>query len=447
MTVAGGTWTNQNKVRPGVYIRFRTGTNLGLTVGERGVVAICEPLSWGPVGQVMTVESGANMTPFTGYDITNPKNRFLNEIFKGTNRTAAPVLVYLYRPTAASSAAAKVTTGTLTATAKYPGVRGNDITIVITEDVDNEDSFFVSTVVDGEIQDQQTAKTADELTANDWVNFSGTGALTATVGAPLVAGADGTVAASAYSSFLEAIEPYDFDILIYDGTDTTVQDAMVAFVKRLADENGVYSQLVAANLTNPDSRFVINVCSGVTLSDGTELAAEQATWWVGGASAGARYNQSLTYATYPNAVAATPVMTNNQIISALNAGKLILAAEDGKVRVEQDINSLVTYTTDIGKVYRKNRVIRLCNTIANDVYQQFSDNFIGVVNNNEAGRSRFQAVIVGYLLDIQANEGIQNFDAEDVEVLAGDDIDAILVNVAIQAVDSVEKIYMTIEVS
>ena len=148
-----------------------------------------------------------------------------------------------------------------------------------------------------------------------------------------------------------------------------------------------------------------------------------------------------------NAVAATPVMTNNQIISALNAGKLILAAEDGKVRVEQDINSLVTYTTDIGKVYRKNRVIRLCNTIANDIYQQFSDNFLGVVNNNEAGRSRFQAVIVGYLLDIQANEGIQNFDAEDVEVLAGDDIDAILVNVAIQAVDSVEKIYMTIEVS
>lgn len=78
---------------------------------------------------------------------------------------------------------------------------------------------------------------------------------------------------------------------------------------------------------------------------------------MGGAQAGAKYNQSLTYATYPNAVAATPVMTNNQIISALNAGKLILAAEDGKVRVEQDINSLVTYTTDIGKVYRKNRVI------------------------------------------------------------------------------------------
>lgn len=447
MMGAGGTWTNQNKVRPGVYIRFRTGTDLGLTVGERGVVAIPEALSWGPVGEVMTIESGADMTPFTGYDITDPKNRFLNEIFKGSNRTAAPVTVYLYRLSAADAKAAAATAGVLTATARYPGVRGNDVTIVITEDADIEDSFLVSTVVDGEIQDQQTAKTAAELTGNGWVTFSGTGALTATVGAPLTGGADGTAAASAYSAFLTAIEPYQFDILIYDGSDTTVQDAMTAFVKRMADENGQYSQLVAAGLTAPDSRYVINVKSGVTLTDGTALTPAQTTWWVGGAQAGARYNQSLTYAVYPGAAAVTPVLTNGQITAALSAGDLVLTADDGKVRIEQDVNSLVTYTTEIGKAYRKNRVIRLCSTIANDIYRQFTDNFIGVVNNNEAGRSRFKAVIVGYLLDIQDSEGIQNFEAGDVDVLPGDDIDAIVVNVAIQAVDSVEKIYMTVEVS
>ena len=52
-----------------------------------------------------------------------------------------------------------------------------------------------------------------------------------------------------------------------------------------------------------------------------------------------------------------------------------------------------------------------------------------------------------YLLDIQANNGIQNFTADDVEVLPGTDIDAIVVNIVIQAVDSIEKIYMTIEVN
>lgn len=445
--MAGGTWTTQNKVRPGVYIRFTTNRALGLTVGERGVVTICEPMSWGPVGEVMTVANGDDMTPYTGYDITNEKNRFLREIFRGTNRTSPPTTLYLYRPTATSSAKATVTTGTLTATAKYPGVRGNDITIVVTEDVDDEGSFFVSTVVDGEIQDQQSAETVADLVPNNWVDWSGTGALTATVGAPLTSGADGTVAASAYSDYLEAIEPYKFDVIIYDGTDSTVQDSMVGFVNRLADENGQYTQLVAANLTAPDSRFVINVMSGVTLADGTTLTPQQVTWWAGGATAGAQFNESLTYATYPTAVAVSPLLTNNQIISALQSGQFILVADFDEVHVEQDIDSLTTYTTDIGVVYKKNRIIRLCNTIANDIYKQFSQNYIGVVNNNDAGRARFKAAIVGYLYQIQDAEGIQNFDPEDVEVLPGIDIDAIVVNVAFYAVDSVEKVYMSVSVS
>ena len=286
-----------------------------------------------------------------------------------------------------------------------------------------------------------------DLVPNDWVDWSGTGALTATVGAPLTSGADGTVAASAYSDYLEAIEPYKFDVIIYDGSDSTVQDSMVGFVNRLADENGQYTQLVAANLTAPDSRFVINVMSGVTLADGTELTPQQVTWWAGGATAGAQFNESLTYATYPTAVAVSPLLTNNQIISALQSGQFILVADFDEVHVEQDIDSLTTYTTDIGVVYKKNRIIRLCNTIANDIYQQFSQNYIGVVNNNDAGRARFKAAIVGYLYQIQDAEGIQNFDPEDVEVLPGIDIDAIVVNVAFYAVDAVEKIYMTVSVS
>lgn len=445
--MAGGTWSSQNKVRPGVYIRFTSSRGLGLIVGERGVVTICEPMSWGPVGMVQTVEAGDDMRPYCGYDITAPQARFLNEIFKGSNRTSAPYRLYLYRPTASGSAEATATTGVLTATAKYPGVRGNDITIVITEDVDNEGSFTVSTVVDNEIMDEQTAETVADLVANDWVEWSGTGALTATVGAPLTGGADGTVQSSAYPDYLEAIEPYKFDIMIYDGTDTTVQDAMIAFVKRMCDDNGQYCQLVAAGLTNPDSRFVINVNSGVTLNDGTVLTAAQTCWWAGGAEAGAKYNESLTYAQYPGAIACSPVMKNSQYIEALTSGELVLYAEDGKVRIEQDINSLVTLTQDTTKPYQKNRVIRLCNTIANDVYRQFTDSYIGVVNNNDEGRMMFKNAIVGYLLDIQANNGIQNFEPEDVEVLPGTDIDAIVVNIVIQAVDSVEKIYLTIEVN
>ena len=183
-------------------------------------------MSWGPVETVQEIEAGANMTPYTGYDITNPKNRFLNEIFKGTNRTAAPNKLLLYRLGATGQKQASAEGSPLTATAKY---RGNNISIVITELTDPEDAFAVSTVVGGEIVDQQTAKTVEELSANDWVAWSGTGALAATVGKALSGGADGSPASADYTDFLAAIEPYKFDVLIYDGADTTVQDAMVAF--------------------------------------------------------------------------------------------------------------------------------------------------------------------------------------------------------------------------
>lgn len=443
--MAGGTWIAQNKVRPGVYIRFKSAAASNMQAGDRGIVAICEPLSWGPIGQIIEVDPNTDLKALTGYDITDSHNRFLAEIFKGTNRTSAPKKVLLWRPSATSSAAATVTTGNLTATAQYAGAFGNNISIIITLNTSGTD-YTVSTVVDGNVEDIQVGATVADLEDNGWVKFTGSGALAATTGAALTGGADGTVASAAHTAFLTALEAQKFDIVCYDGTDSTTMAAYINFIKRIADENGQYAQLVCANATTPDSRFVINVVSGVTLDDGTNLTADQVTWWVSGAQAGAQYNESLTYASYPGAAFVNPAKTNSQILTAISSGQLVLNSEDGVVKIETDIDSLTTYSDDIGKVFRKNRVMRLCNQIANDIYATFSQSFVGVVNNDAMGRSRFKAVIVSYLTGIQANRGIQNFSGNDVEVLPGDDIDSVVVNLAIQPVDAIEKIYVTIEV-
>lgn len=624
--MAGGTWARQNKVRPGVYIRFRTTGGMALQIGERGVAAICEPMSWGKVGEIMKVAERADTTPFCGYAIDTPQARFLNEIFKGSNRTTGPYQVLLYRPAAVGAAAASTTveaqvaaltgtavypgdypisvtcqksgsgweinttvngrqveskvvndlaafssdwitlsgdmelapfsqeltggedgsakaaaiaidsmtitsklggeignklavaiTGTeapyqvavqfngeevqtgsvsapedftsdwvelsgtlqamastaleggtngtavpatatllretagLIATALYPGERGNGIVITVTEDPDDPSMYTVYTIVDGEIDDQQTVSAISELTPNDWVTFSGSGPLVPNTGVALSGGEDGTVSEAAHAQFLKALEPYYFDTVIYDGTNSVTQLAYQKFVERMANENGSYGQLVTANMQKPDTRFTINVMSGVTLNDGTEdgvqLTPQQTCWWVGGAEAGAQYNESLTYAQYPDAVDVSPKMAHSDYVAALQAGQLVLFEDNGRVKVEQDINSLVTYTAEIGKVYHKNRVMRLCNTIANDLYKQFSQNYIGVVNNNGQGRMMFKSAIVSYMLGLQAKEAIQNFTAADVTVERGDDIDSVVVNLIVQAVDSIEKIYMTIEVS
>lgn len=196
-----------------------------------------------------------------------------------------------------------------------------------------------------------------------------------------------------------------------------------------------------------DSEWVISCGNGVKLSDGTVLSPQQATWWLGGAEAGASYNQSLTYSRYLGAVSAAPKLSDVEIETAIKAGKIVFIDSFDTVKICTDINTFTSITVDKQKYFSKNRVMRVLNQFCNGVYKQFSLYYIGKINNNEDGRNLLKGWIVGYLNEMQANGGIQNFEADDIQVSAGTDVDAVVVNAAIQPVDSVEKIYMTVTVS
>lgn len=449
--MAGGNWTAQNKVRPGIYINFTSKGSRNLTPGDRGTLAGIRPLSWGPVGKLMTIDAGADVTPYIGYGITTPQAGFLREALKGTDVTSGPTKILLYRPAAADSAAAAAALGGeggVTAAALYPGVRGNDISVTVTELVDEEDTFSVITLVDGAEVDRQTARTGGDLKPNGWVTFSGGGALTATAGITLTGGADGTVSAQAYADFLTVLEPSGFDVLVYDGTDSAVRQAFTAFIQRISSQEGRYAQLVTTGAEHTDSRFVINCKSGVVLEDGAALTPQEAVWWLAGAEAGAQYYQSLSCAAYPGAVDVSPRLTGSQIEADILAGSVVLSEEFGKVRVETDVNTLTTFTPDVGEVFRKNRAMRCCNNLANDIYREFSQNYQGKVNNTDEGRALFQAAILSYLLAMYGKGALrQRPVGEDVEVLPGDAIDSIVTNLALYLADAVEKIYMTVTVS
>lgn len=445
--MAGGTWTSQNKVQPGVYINTKSQGNLPVSIGEKGIVAIAEPLSWGLSGAIQEIIPGEDLKKYIGYDITSPKAVFLREMMKGSDTTPGPIKILLYRPSGTGGAKAAATIGGLTVTALYNGIRGNDITIIVSEDPDTEGVYDVSTVIDGTVADEQSVTKISDLAANSWVAFSGTGTFQETVGEPLAGGIDPTVAPTDYANFLQALEPYQFDILVYDGTNSSVIQAIALFVKRISENVGQKCQAVMAGAKECNSEWVISVDNGVKLSDGTTLTAQQCTWWMGGAQAGALYNDSLTYARYPNAVEVTPKLTDTQITQALQDGEIVFIDNFGTVKVCTDINTLTSFTVDKGMEYSKNRVMRVLNQFCNDVYRQFSLYYIGKVDNNDAGRNLLKGWIVGYLNEMQANNGIQNFVPDDVNVDPGNSVDSVLVNVALQPVDAIEKIYMTVTVS
>jgi len=445
--MAGGVFSGYNKVLPGVYINVKSQPNVSANIGQRGIVAIAQNLSWGATATVMEITPGTDVTPYIGYDISTAQASFLREMMRGTDVTTAPIKILVYRRGGTGGSQASVTISNLVATAVYVGTRGNDISVAVIADPDNAGYFDVQTIVDGYVVDTQYGQTVADLADNAWVTFSGSGALTASAGSALVGGADPATAAANDAAFLTAIEPYRFDILAYDGSDATVVDAYAAFVKRMNENIGKKCQLVIGNHPGQNTEYVISARNGVVLSDGTALTDKEAVWWLAGAEAGAQYYQSLTYAQYPTATAANPKLTDDDVAAAIAAGQIVFTDDFGTVKVCSDVDSLTTVTPTKGAEFKKNRVMRVIMQFCNDVYEHFSNYFLGKVDNNEDGRALLRAWIIGYLNEMQGNNGIQNFTAEDVEVLPGASIDSVLVNVAITPVDSIEKVYMLVTVS
>ena len=242
----------------------------------------------------------------------------------------------------------------------------------------------------------------------------------------------------------------DFNVLVYpyDGTTYDANKATIAtWIDMMRKEEGVSTQAVMANYV-ADDEAIVNVTQGVKLSDGTELTPAQVTAWVGGVTAGANINQSNTGRKYIGAIDVIPRMTKTEMETAITAGEWIFKVDTAQnVTAVYDINSLTTISVDKGKQFTKNRVIRTIDGINNDITEIFESNYVGKVNNNADGRSLLKASLVEYFNELQRINAIQNFAPEDVTVEQGKDSDAVIIDCYIQPVDSVEKIYITVNLA
>ncbi|MDR7856303.1 phage tail sheath C-terminal domain-containing protein [Tissierella sp.] len=236
---------------------------------------------------------------------------------------------------------------------------------------------------------------------------------------------------------------YPYDGLTYDANKL----AIATWIKAMRDTEGVKVQGVLANYV-ADDEGIINVTQGVILADNTELTEKKTTAWVAGVTAGANINQSNTGRKYVGAIDVAPRMTKTEMEAAITAGEFIFKVDSMQnVTAVYDINSLTTVTVDKGKQFTKNRVIRTIDGINNDITVIFESNYVGKVNNNADGRSILRATLIEYFNELQRLNAIQNFTAEDVKVEKGVDSDAVVIDCFIQPVDSIEKIYITVNLS
>lgn len=442
--MAGGTFSSMNKVRPGAYINFATESDATLNIGERGIATMAMAFNWGTIGELIEITSDEFLNGDTlkkiGLVNTDEAILPLKLAFENCSK------VILYNTSGTGTKATKTLTEGLTITAKHYGTFGNKIAILIKA---ADTLYTVETYADGYFVDSQTVAGISDLVSNDYVDFSGTGTLAVTESTLLTGGTTGTeVASSTYLPlYFNLLKGIRFNALAILTTTATDISAAIEFARTMRETEGKYIQVVVANAASADYEGVINIVNGIVTKDGTTIPANTFTAWVAGATAGASMTESLTGKIVTNASSIVNSLNNAAIETGLKNGKFILSLnQNGTIKVEKDINSLHTFDEDKGYLFSKNRVIREIDGIASGIQDIWELTYLGKVSNNDAGRMLFKSSIINYLSNLQNEGAIEDFNKDLVVVDKGNDVDSVIASIAIKPVDSMEFLYMTINI-
>lgn len=435
MALGGGTFTTQNKTLPGTYINFVSVASATASLSDRGIATMPLELDWGIENEVFEVNNAdfqKNSLKLFGYSYDNDKLKGLNDLFIGAKT------LYAYR---LNSGGAKATN--TYATAKYSGIRGNDIKIAIQNNTDEIEKYDVITYFDTSKVDIQTVLNATELVANDYVEFKTDAELVVTSATALSGGTNGVVDGTAHQNYLNKIESYTYNTMGVLTTDDITKKLYVAFNKRLRDECGIKFQLVLYNYA-ADYMGVINVKNKVT---DTGYAESSLVYWVTGAECGCEVNKSCQNKKYDGNFNINTDYTQNDLITAIKNGEFVLHKVNSDIRVLEDINSMITTSENCGEVFKDNQTIRVIDQIGNDDAVLFNTKYLGVVPNNASGRTALWSDLVKIRQQLQDIGAIENFNDSDVSVEQGATKKAVVVTSGVTVVNAMSKVYMTVTVA
>lgn len=438
--LGGGTFITQNKVLPGTYHNFISAARAFSTLSDRGYVGLPMPLDWGPDGEVfaVTIEDLQKDTrKIFGYEYDHPKLKGIRDVFKNAHT------VYFYK----LSVNAVVAQNDY-ATAKYKGVRGNDIKIVIQANVDEPTKFDVQTLLDNVVVDEQVAvEKASELVDNDYVIWKDTATLEETAGTPLVGGSNGdAITGGAHQEALDALESYGFNTLGCLSSEEAVKSLYVEYTKRLRDEVGSKFQLIGHKLGDADHEGVIDVQNDA-IGDGEEVFG--AVYWTVGAQAGVAVNRSNTNKRYDGefSLDMKETQTQLQLTELLKAGKYVFHRVGEEIRVLEDVNTFTSFTADKNEDFALNQVIRVLDQIAVDTATLFNNKYLGKIPNDQSGRVSLWGDIVANRRELQGIRAIQNFNPDQVTVEQGNSKKSVVVNEVVEPTVAMSQLYITTTVA
>ncbi|EGT3787238.1 phage tail protein [Clostridioides difficile] len=436
MALGGGTFVTQNKILPGAYINFISAKRATSSLSDRGIVAMPIELDWGineEVFQVTSDDFEKYSVKYFGYDYTHEKLKGLRDLFKNIR------LGYFYKLNKGVKASCTI------AIAKYSGIRGNDLKVIVTTNIDDNTKFDVVTLLDNKKVDTQIAKVITDLQDNDYVIWKKDATLEASAGLVFTGGTNGeAVTGAEYQAFLDKIESYSFNALGCLAITTEIKSLFVEFTKRMRDKVGAKFQTVLYKKSDADYEGVVSVENKIK---DTGLLESSLVYWTTGAIAGCDINKSNTNKKYDGEFDVDVNYTQIQLEEALKSGKFIFHKVGDEVHVLEDINTFVSFTDDKNDDFSSNQSVRVLDQIANDIATLFNEKYLGKVPNDKAGRISFWNDVVKHHKELENIRAIEDFKTDDVSVELGNDKKTVIVSDAVKVINAMSKLYMTVSVS
>lgn len=263
----------------------------------------------------------------------------------------------------------------------------------------------------------------------------------------LVYTAPSEILAEDYIAIRDAFEARQFNVFVYDGEVLEEEQAnTLTWLERCrkekkhfffvtggtsADDQDI--ELGNARSTILADDYVVNLVSGVEIGDNEYSSGEYAAY-IAGLVAGTPINKSITY-TQVRVNDVTKRLKNSEIVSALESGSLVLVHDGEKVKVEQ---GLCTSGDKIRKVSGRQ-------AISTDIEKTAKDNYIGKLDNNEAGQMTLISAIKSYLERLE-NENVLMEPVVELDPNRKSEGDKVYLHIAYTEVDSMERIFLTINV-
>lgn len=260
---------------------------------------------------------------------------------------------------------------------------------------------------------------------------------------------DGTTVTEqiAYDKARAAFDTRLFNVFVYDGGVTNAEQSLaLAWVKKCRLEGKDFIAVFGGDATS-DQTVATGIARATTLKDdytitlingaiinGQELPSEEYAAYIAGAVASCPLSKSITYAVV-SAEDVNKRLTISETKDALAAGCVVLTNDGEKVKVEQGLATSG----------RKIRSVKLQQTLLVDLTKQIADNYIGKITNNADGQ-KFLISMVKLYLEQLALDGVLQDEKVVLDPNNASVGDSVFLSLSYQELDSMERIFLTINV-